>query len=185
MAATRADAYAAFAPFVSIHSAKYPKATETLKMDRESLLAFYDLPAEDWQHLRTTNAIESTSAKVRHRTTSMRNCVSRPTFLGLAFNLIEEAEKTWRRINGPETIKQLLEGPPSRTANRCKTIDQSSRNSPLEIDRNDAAHTPLLTLAQLADLYVGVDRCRLHIAARDQDNSPHDGQGQKLSIALA
>jgi transposase-like protein len=102
MAATRADAYAAFDRFVSIHAAKYPKATDTLKKDRESLLAFYDFPAEHWQHLRTTNAIESTFATVRHRTKRTRNCVSRPTFLGLAFKLIEEAEKTWRRINGPE-----------------------------------------------------------------------------------
>ena len=59
---------------------------------------------------RLTNAIESTFATVRHRTTRTRNCVSRPTFLGLAFKLIEEAEKTWRRINGPEQIKLLLEG---------------------------------------------------------------------------
>jgi len=36
--------------------------------------------------------------------------VARPTFLGLAFKLIEEAEKTWRRINGPEKIQLLLEG---------------------------------------------------------------------------
>ncbi|KVN50063.1 hypothetical protein WJ64_20370 [Burkholderia ubonensis] len=46
---------------------------------------------------------------LRHRTTRTRNCVSRPTF-GLAFKLIEEAEKTWRRINGSEKIKLLLEG---------------------------------------------------------------------------
>jgi hypothetical protein len=110
MAATRADAYAAFDRFVSIYTAKYPKATETLKKDRESLLALYDFPAEHWQHLRTTNAIESTFASVRHRTTRTRNCVSRSTFLGLAFKLIEEAEKTWRRINGPEKIKLLLDG---------------------------------------------------------------------------
>ena len=110
MAATRADAYTAFDRFVAIYAAKYPKATETLKKDRESLLAFYDFPAEHWQHLRTTNAIESTFATVRHRTTRTRNCVSRPTFLGLAFKLIEEAEKTWRRSNGPEQIKLLLEG---------------------------------------------------------------------------
>ncbi len=110
MAATRADAYAAFNRFVSIYAAKYPKATETWKKDRESLLAFYEFPAEHWQHLRTTNAIESTFATVRHRTTRTRNCVSRPTFLGLAFKLIEEAEKTWRRINGPKKIKLLLEG---------------------------------------------------------------------------
>ena len=110
MAATRAEAHTAFDRFVSINGAKYPKATETLKKDRESLLAFYDYPAEHWQHLRTTNAIESTFATVRHRTTRTRNCVSRPTFLGLAFKLIEEAEKTWRRINGPEKIKLLLDG---------------------------------------------------------------------------
>ena len=62
MAATRADAYAAFDRFVTVYAAKYPKATETLKKDRESLLAFYDFPAEHWQHLRTTNAIQSTFA---------------------------------------------------------------------------------------------------------------------------
>jgi putative transposase len=62
-----------------------------------------------WQHLRTANAIESTFATVRHRTTRTRNYASRPTFLGLAFKLIEEAEKTWRRINGPEQIKLLLD----------------------------------------------------------------------------
>jgi hypothetical protein len=84
--------------------------------------------------------------KVRHRTTRTRNCVSRPTFLGLGFKLIEEAEKTWRRINEPETIKLSLEGVPVKTANRCKTIDRLSRNSPFEIDRHEAAHTPLLTL---------------------------------------
>ncbi|CAD6563446.1 IS256 family transposase IS1413 [Paraburkholderia sabiae] len=109
MAATRADAHPAFDRFVSIYAARYPNATETLKKDRESLLALYEFPAEHWQ-LRTTNAIESTFATVRHRTTRTRNCVSRPTFLGLAFKLIEEAEKTSSRINGPEKIKLLLEG---------------------------------------------------------------------------
>ena len=71
-----------------------PKATETLKKDRESLLAFYDFPAEHWQHLRMANAVESTFAIVRHRTTRTRTCLSRPTFLGLAFKLVMEAEKT-------------------------------------------------------------------------------------------
>src|SRR6516225_1426950 len=38
---------------------------------------------------------------------------------------------------------------PSRTANRWKTIDRFSRNSPLETDGHQAACTPLLTLAPL------------------------------------
>ena len=41
-------------------------------------------------HLRTTNPIESTFATVRHRTSRTKNCVSRTTFLGLAFKLAEE-----------------------------------------------------------------------------------------------
>jgi transposase-like protein len=112
MAATRNDARMAFERFVGQYAHKYPKAAEKLIKDREVLLAFYDFPAEHWQHLRTTNAIESTFATVRHRTTRTRNCVSRATFLGLAFKLVEEAEKTWRRINGAERIEWLLRGVP-------------------------------------------------------------------------
>ena len=114
MAATRAEAEIALARFVAQYQAKYPKAVEKLEKDRDCLLAFYDFPAEHWQHLRTTNPIESTFATVRHRTTRTRNCVSRPTFLGLAFKLIEEAEKSWRRIRGVDKIEPLLNGLPFR-----------------------------------------------------------------------
>ena len=110
MAPTRQEANGAFDRFVQQYVSKYPKATEKLTKDRDSLLAFYDFPAEHWQHLRTTNPIESTFATVRHRTTRTRNCVSRPTFLGLAYKLIEEAEKNWQRIRGAEKIELLLKG---------------------------------------------------------------------------
>jgi len=112
MAATRAEANAAFDRFIERYMPKYPKAAGKLTKDRDALLAFYDFPAEHWAHLRTTNPIESTFATVRHRTTRTRNCVSRATFLGLAFKLIEEAEKSWRRIRGAERIELLLKGVP-------------------------------------------------------------------------
>lgn len=112
LAATRADALAAFGKFVAAYGAKYPKAVEKLTQDRDSLLAFYDFPAEHWQHVRTTNPVESTFATVRHRTTRARNCLSRATFLGLAFKLMEEAEKSWRRIRGADQIPLLLDGVP-------------------------------------------------------------------------
>lgn len=110
MAATRDEAQAAFAAFIGAYQGKYPKAAKKLDKDRDSLLAFYDFPAEHWQHIRTTNPIESTFATVRHRTTRTRNCVSRATFPGLAFKLIEEAEKSWRRIRGADKIELLLKG---------------------------------------------------------------------------
>ena len=110
MAPTRAEANRAFDRFLEPYGAKYPQAVEKLSRDREALLIFYDFPAEDWVHLRTTNPIESTFATVRHRTTRTKHCVSRSPFLGLAFKLIQEAEKTWRRIRGAERMDELLEG---------------------------------------------------------------------------
>ncbi|GAB6852473.1 hypothetical protein JCM10599A_66110 [Paraburkholderia kururiensis] len=80
--------------------------------DRDALLAFYDFPAEHWQHVRTTNPIESTFATVRHRTSRTRNCLSRATFLAMAFKLIEAAEKSWRKIRGVDKIEPLLKGIP-------------------------------------------------------------------------
>ncbi len=112
MAATREEAQAALTAFLETYQAKYPKAAEKIEKDRGSLLAFYDFPAEHWQHIRTTNPVESTFATVRHRTSRTRNCVSRPTFLGLAFKLMEEAEKSWRKIRGSDKIELLLKGQP-------------------------------------------------------------------------
>ncbi len=110
MAPTRPQAITAFDHFLKSYGAKYPKATDKLAKDREALLAFYDFPAEHWIHLRTTNPIESTFATVRHRTTRTKNCVTRSTFLGLAFKLVQEAQKSWRRIRAVERIAELLAG---------------------------------------------------------------------------
>ncbi len=96
--------------FVSPYQATAPTAVEKLEKDRDSLLAFYDFPAEPGQHVRTTNPIESTFATVRHRTTRTHHGVSRPTFLGLAFMLREEAEQSWHRMRGAYKIGLLLSG---------------------------------------------------------------------------
>jgi transposase-like protein len=109
MAPTREDAERALKQFVTRYGAKYAPAVEKLTKDEDALLAFYDFPAEHWQHIRTTNPIESTFATVRHRTRQTRNCVSRSTFLGLTFKLLEAAEKSWRSINGADKIPMLLQ----------------------------------------------------------------------------
>ncbi|GBF27493.1 hypothetical protein MnTg02_02547 [bacterium MnTg02] len=53
MAETRKDALVAFDAFVEIYGVKYDKAVACLTKDRDTLLAFYDFPAEHWKHLRT------------------------------------------------------------------------------------------------------------------------------------
>src|ERR1022692_1741331 len=52
---------------------------ECLTKDREALLAFFDFPAEHWDHLRTTNPIESVFATVRHRTVRTKGALSSTT----------------------------------------------------------------------------------------------------------
>jgi len=83
---------------VATHKAKYPKATERLKKDRETLLTFYDFPAEHWVHIGTTNPVESAFATVRFRTAKTRGCVSRNTMLALVFRLGLSAEKRWIKL---------------------------------------------------------------------------------------
>jgi putative transposase len=111
-AATRADALAALERFARDHRAKYPKAVECLLKDKEELLAFYDFPfpAEHWQHLRTTNPIESTFATVRLRTAKTKGCGSRQACLTMVFKLCQSAEKHWRKLNGCALLKEVGAG---------------------------------------------------------------------------
>src|SRR5262245_64840196 len=55
MAETKKDALAAFDAFGETWGVKYDKAVACLTKDREALLAFFDFPAEHWDHLRTSN----------------------------------------------------------------------------------------------------------------------------------
>jgi putative transposase len=110
MAETKKDALAAFDAFVETWAVKYEKAVECLTKDRETLLAFYDFPAEHWKHLRTTNVIESSFATVRHRTVRSKGCLSNKTALAMIFKLGEAAERSWRRLNGHNQLPKIILG---------------------------------------------------------------------------
>lgn len=107
---TKADAQKEFERFLKTYEAKYPEATNCLSKDRKALLAFYDFPAEHWQHLRSTNPIESTFATVRLRTDQTRGAVSQESILPLVFKLVESAQKRWLRIRGFKMIGDVIEG---------------------------------------------------------------------------
>jgi putative transposase len=110
MAETKKDAEAAFDTFAQIYGMKYDKAVECLTKDRDVLLAFYDFPAEHWQHLRTTNPIESTFATVRHRTTRSKGCLSNKTALAMTFKLAQSAETSWHRLRGYNQLPKIIMG---------------------------------------------------------------------------
>ena len=71
-AQTKTQANQAFKRFIETYQAKYPEAIACLDKDKESLLTFFDFPAEHWAHIRSTNPIESTFATVRLRTDKTR-----------------------------------------------------------------------------------------------------------------
>ena len=109
-AETRAAAEAAMDTFAEKYGAKYEKAVTCLVKDRETLLAFYDFPAEHWDHLRTGNPIESVFATVRHRTVRTKGALSQKTAKLMVFKLVQAAAKTWRRLKGANRLPQVIEG---------------------------------------------------------------------------
>lgn len=109
-AETREAAYKAFDTCIERFEAKYPKAMTCLAKDKSEMLAFYDYPAEHWQHIRTTNPIESVFATVRLRTTKTKNCGSRDTTLAMAFKLMQTAQRRWRRLRGYKLLADVITG---------------------------------------------------------------------------
>ena len=109
-APNRAAAEAAIDVFAEKYRAKYGRAVECLAKDRDALLAFYDFPAEHWDHLRTSNPIESVFATVRHRTVRTKGALSPTTAKLMVFKLVIAASKTWRRLKGTNQLRKVTTG---------------------------------------------------------------------------
>ena len=106
----RATATAAMATFADKYGAKYDKAVTCLVKDRDALLTFYDFPAEHWDHLRTSNPIESVFATVRHRTVRTKGALSQDTARLMVFKLVTAAARTWRRLKGENQLPKVVQG---------------------------------------------------------------------------
>ena len=109
LAPSRALAEVAIDVFAEKYQAKHHKAVECLTKDREALLAFLT-SAEHWDHLRTTNPIESVFATVRHRTVRTKGSLSPTTARLMVFKLVIAASKTWRRLKGTNHLPKIVAG---------------------------------------------------------------------------
>ena len=110
MAPSEADAVNARNSFEKQYSEKYPKAVECLSKSWSELTTFFNYPAMHWQHIRTTNPIESSFATVKLRTKVTKGAGSKDAAAVMAFKLLSECQKRWRRLRGHEEIKHLLNG---------------------------------------------------------------------------
>ena len=131
MAETRDNAYKAFDSTVKRFGDKYPGAIKCLVKDKEQMLAFYDFPAVHWQHIRTSNPIESTFATIRLRTVKTRNAVSRTSILSMVFKLAQSAEKRWQKLRGFKLLADVIDGVKFVDGEQLKTenLDNENRKS--------------------------------------------------------
>jgi len=96
--------------FATEYGAKYPKAVTTLEKDADTLLTFFDFPAEHWKHLRTSNVIESPFATVRLRQRVTKGAGSRTKGLLMAYKLLDMAQGRWRRLDGAHLLPLVRAG---------------------------------------------------------------------------
>jgi len=126
-ASTRAAAEAAIDMFAEKYGAEYEKAVTCVTKDREALLAFFDFPAEHWDHLRTSNPIESVFSTVRHRTVRTKGSLSATTAKLMVFKLVTAAAKTWRRLKGENQLPKVVRG--VRFQNGIEVVDMPAHHA--------------------------------------------------------
>jgi putative transposase len=126
-ASTRASAEAAIDMFAEKYGAKYEKAVACLTKDREALLAFFDFPAEHWDHLRTSNPIERVFATVRQRRVRTKGALSTATAKLMVFKLVIAAAKNWRRLKGENKLPKVVRG--IKIHNGIEVIEMPAHNA--------------------------------------------------------
>lgn len=104
------DALKARQSFEKLYNDKYPKAVDCLVKNWNELTTFFKYPALHWQHIRTTNPIESSFATVKLRTKVTKGAGSKDAATVMAFKLLLECEKRWRKLRGYQEIQNLLKG---------------------------------------------------------------------------
>ena len=109
-AADEAGADTARDAFAAEFGTKHEKAVTCLTEDWEELLTFMRFPAEHWQHLRTSNVIESVFSPAKVRTKKTKGAGSRMAGLAMAYKLVSSAQQRWRKVNAPHLVRLVREG---------------------------------------------------------------------------
>ena len=97
-----------FARWCRDHS--YEAASVTLERDSGRMITFYDFPKEHWQHLRTTNPVESPFAALRLRTHAANRYKRVNRAIAAIWKMLMVAEQRFRRLKAPELIEDVYLG---------------------------------------------------------------------------
>ena len=98
---------------------------ECFEKHKDKMLAFYEFPAAHWQHIRTSNPIESTFTTVSLRTSKTKGCVARHTILSMVYKLGQSAQKRWRKLRGFKLLlAEVIRGVQFKDGERINTLSE-------------------------------------------------------------
>ena len=106
-APTRQEAKKRRDQFAKRFRGQYPDAAALLERDWDRMVTFYDYPEAHWQHLRTTNVIESPFASVRLRTNAAKRYKKVANATALIWRVLMVAEKRFRRLCAPHLMADV------------------------------------------------------------------------------
>ena len=88
----------------------YEAASETLERVWDRMITFYDFPKEHWQHLRTTNPVESPFAALRLRTDAANRYKRVDRAIAVIWKMLMVAEQPFRPLKAPELMEDVYPG---------------------------------------------------------------------------
>ncbi len=88
----------------------HESASATLERDWEKMVAFYDYPKEHWQHLQTTNPVESPFASLRLRMDAAKRYKRVDRAIAVTWKMLMVVEQRFRRLHAPEMTKAVYIG---------------------------------------------------------------------------
>ena len=128
-AETRKEAETRRDTFVARYRNRYPKAVATLERDWERMVTFFDFPEQHWQHLRTTNPVESPFAAVRLRTNAGKRYKRIQSATALIWRVLMVAETRFRKLNAHQLLQDVYEGQKYKDG---RPIEQTSTEVPMK-----------------------------------------------------
>ena len=127
-AESRKEAQAAKAAFRTWCASRgYEKAASALDTDWERMVTFFEFPKEHWQHLRTTNPVESPFAALRLRTDAAKRFKKVENATCVVWKMLLVAESRFRRLTAPHLLAEVRKGMPFVDGIRENTASTASK----------------------------------------------------------
>jgi putative transposase len=85
-------------------------AGELLNHDWERMTAFFEFPQEHWQHIRTTNPIESPFAALRLRTDAAKRYKKVENATAVLWKMLMVVQNNFRKLKSAELLPEVYQG---------------------------------------------------------------------------